>query len=289
MNDRRRSSLLAQEQQGAQPTQGVRRLDDGDDSGDVTIGCEEKGRVTRGRAGQGRAVTVGGSLLARHRCVLAGKVEPARRLHPSEPAPSVGGAGAVASVAVGASPRRVHPEPEPGPVALGGNGGHLLLLFDAKVRLEHLDGALVDLVVRVLLQVLDLGQPLGLGDVQGHLVGPVPAEAGLLLPHAQYVLEALEGDGDDLGVGHDQQVAEGPDAPLLDQKVDLLGIAAGGGVADRPRRLLPDVELGVGEELDEGRDDVVLDDGLDLLLVSGGDVGDGPARLLPDPLLGGGQ
>lgn len=48
---------------------------------------------------------------------------------------------------------------------------------------------------------------------------------------------------------------------------------------------LADVELGVREELDEGRDDVGLDDGLDLLLVARGDVRDSPACLLADALL----
>ena len=59
----------------------------------------------------------------------------------------------------------------------------------------------------------------------------------------------------------------------------------------KPKRemYLADVELRVGEQLDEGRDDVGLDDSLDLLLVARGDVRDSPARLLADALLRGAQ
>ena len=51
---------------------------------------------------------------------------------------------------------------------------------------------------------------------------------------------------------------------LIHQVLDLLRSAARRGVGDGPRGLLADVELGVHEELDERRDDVGVDDGLDL-------------------------
>ena len=140
----------------------------------------------------------------------------------------------------------------------------------------------------MLLQLLDLGEALGLGDEGGHLVVRTGL-VGLLVADLEDVLQPLEGDGNDLGVVDGEEVAQGADAALLDQEPDLGAIAAGGGVADGPGGLLPDVELGVGEELDEGRHDVVVDDGLDLVLVAGGNVGDGPAGLLADALLGGGE
>ncbi|EJK52945.1 hypothetical protein THAOC_27715 [Thalassiosira oceanica] len=192
-----------------------------------------------------------------------------------------------------------------------GDAAHLLLLIDAEVALQHADALLVDVVVRVLLQLLDLVEPLGLGHERRHGVVPACRHA-LLLSSLQDVLEALEGDGHDLDVVDREEVAERSDAPLLDEELDLLRRAAGRRVGDGPRRLLADVELGVRQELDEGRDwdeagivrpprqrgalktntcgekltDVVVNHGLDLVLVPGRDVADGPARLLPDALLG---
>lgn len=58
------------------------------------------------------------------------------------------------------------------------------------------------------------------------------------------VLESLKSDRDDLVVLDREQVAEGLDATLLHQVLDLLGGAARRGVADRPGRLLLHVELG---------------------------------------------
>ncbi len=103
------------------------------------------------------------------------------------------------------------------------------------------------------------------------------------------VLEAFQGNGDDFGVGHAEEVAEGRDAPLVHEELDLIVRPARCGVGDGPGGLLADVELGLLEELDEGRDDVVVDDGLDLVLVARGDVGDGPAGLLANALFGVGE
>ena len=140
----------------------------------------------------------------------------------------------------------------------------------------------------MLLQLLDLGEALGLGDEGGHLV--VRASLlGLLVADLEDILQALEGDRDDLGIVDGKEVAKGADAALLDEELDLGCIATGGGVADGPGSLLADIELSIGKELDERWDDVVVDNGLDLVLVAGGDVGDGPACLLANTLLGGGE
>ena len=72
------------------------------------------------------------------------------------------------------------------------------------------------------------------------------------------------------------------DAPLLHQELDLLWTPPARRVADRPRCLLPDVELRGGTQLDQGGVDVVVHHGLALVLVARGDVGDGPTRLLVD-------
>ena len=94
---------------------------------------------------------------------------------------------------------------------------------------------------------------------------------------------------DYLGIDNGEQVAKGPDAPLLHQKFGLIGLAATRGVADSPGGLLPDVKLSVGEQLDQRRGNVGVNDGLNLVLVSGRDVANSPARLLPDALLWGGE
>ena len=76
---------------------------------------------------------------------------------------------------------------------------------------------------------------------------------------------------------------------LLDQELDLLRTPAAGRVRDRPRRLLAYVEFRVRQELDQRGYDVVVDYGLDLVLVPGCDVRDGPAGLLAYALLGTGE
>ena len=51
---------------------------------------------------------------------------------------------------------------------------------------------------------------------------------------------------------------------LVNEVADLRVAAAAGGVADGPGRLLLDLELRGGEQVDERRDDLRVDDGLDL-------------------------
>ena len=53
---------------------------------------------------------------------------------------------------------------------------------------------------------------------------------------------------------------------------DLLRSAPTGGVGDGPGRLLPRLELGLGLNVDEDREDVGVYDGLDLLSVTSCDV-----------------
>ncbi len=84
-----------------------------------------------------------------------------------------------------------------------------------------------------------------------------------------------------------EQVAERLDASLRDQVADLLGLlkAARGGVANGPARLLAGLQVAVGQQVDERRNDVGVNNGLDLSRVAGRDVGDGPTRLLADAIL----
>ena len=61
-----------------------------------------------------------------------------------------------------------------------------------------------------------------------------------------------------------------PAEPLV--RPDLLRSAPTGGVGDGPGRLLPRLELGLGLNVDENREDVGVNDGLDLLSVTSCDV-----------------
>eukprot|EP00964_Phaeocystis_antarctica_P043784 scaffold25122_cov66-Phaeocystis_antarctica.AAC.1 len=119
-----------------------------------------------------------------------------------------------------------------------------------------------NVLVLVRLHLLELVEALRLVD-EGR-VRVLPVVGGRLqLARLEHVLDALERHGDEPRV-----VA-----------------AARGGVGDGPGRLLLDVELGRGEQVHEGRDDVGLDHRLDLLARARGDVGDGPTGLLADALL----
>lgn len=58
------------------------------------------------------------------------------------------------------------------------------------------------------------------------------------MSHLEDVLKPLQGDGDDLGVVHLQQVGEGGDAAFRDEVLDLFRLAAARGVRYRPRCFL---------------------------------------------------
>jgi len=176
-------------------------------------------------------------------------------------------------------------EGEAGLRRLGRDGAVVLVVVEAKVRLKDVHGLLVHVLVRVVLQLLELVEALGLVHEGRVRVGAV-VRGRLVLASLQDVLDALERDGDEAGVVAREQVAERLDTALLHEVLDLLGRAARGGVGDGPGGLLLDVELGRPEQVHERRDDVGLDDGLDLLARAGGDVRDRPARLLADALLG---
>ncbi len=93
---------------------------------------------------------------------------------------------------------------------------------------------------------------------------------------------------DDLVVHAAEKVAKRLDAALRDKVADLLGLGktTAGCIADSPAGFLLGLEVGVLKDVDEGRDDVGVNDGLNLLRGTGGDVGDSPASLLANALLG---
>lgn len=69
------------------------------------------------------------------------------------------------------------------------------------------------------------------------------------------------------------------------QVLDLIHGATAGGIRDRPGRLFPRLEVRLRQQVDNAREDVGVDDGLDLLPIAGGYIRDGPAGLLPDGFL----
>ena len=139
--------------------------------------------------------------------------------------------------------------------------------------------------IRVRLQLLEPRQPLGLVHGDSVWVGPT-LPCRLALARLEDILNTLDRNRHQRGVLAREQVTQRLDAALLHEGLYLLGGTAACRVGDGPGRLLLDVELGGGEEVHERRDDLRIDDGLDLLACPGSDVGDGPARLLADALLG---
>lgn len=138
----------------------------------------------------------------------------------------------------------------------------------------------------MVLEVVNGDHASGLLDKLGVQVDPVVL---LLVGVADLedVLEAVQGDLDDLVIHRFQQVAQRLDAPLRHEVPDLRRLLqpSRGRVRDRPARLLLRLEVGVLQDVDQGRDDVGVDDTLDLVWRAGSDVGDGPARLFADALL----
>lgn len=87
------------------------------------------------------------------------------------------------------------------------------------------------------------------------------------LSDLENVLETVEGDLDDLVVHRLEEVAQRLDATLGDEVPDLLRLlkTARGGVGKSPASLLLGLEIRGLKDVDERRDDVGVDDGLDLV------------------------
>src|SRR3989344_5596125 len=150
---------------------------------------------------------------------------------------------------------------------------------------QDLDRLLADVVVLVNLQLLDLVETLGFFDVVSVLVAATGGSS-VRFADLEDVPETLEGDVDYSGIAGLEKIAERLNAALSNEVADLLGRTAADGVRNGPGSLLLDVEFSVTQKIDEGRDDVGIDDDLNVGLGAGGNVGDGPASLLRDSLLG---
>lgn len=87
-------------------------------------------------------------------------------------------------------------------------------------------------------------------------------------------------------VGHPYAPLCSNHLPDAYQILDLLHRATTRRIGDGPGRLFPCFEVGLLQQIDDARENVGIDRGLDLVPVAGRNVRDGPARLLADRLLG---
>ena len=100
------------------------------------------------------------------------------------------------------------------------------------------EGLLVDGLVLVVLEVLDLVQPVALLDHVADLLSLADLVRG-----AEDVVDAVEDDGDGLVVSGGEEVAERLEDPVLAEGNDLLDRASGSQVGHCPRSLLLSLEV----------------------------------------------
>lgn len=169
-----------------------------------------------------------------------------------------------------------------------------ILVLVGEVLLDDVVGLHVDLLVGIGLALVDLLHAAALLNEKSVAVDGVRRITGGLLVQVtdlEDVLEAVQSDLDDLVVWAAEKVTQGLDAALSYEIADLIGLlkTSTSSVADSPASLLARLKVTVGQQVNQRRDDVSVNDGLDLGRVAGGDVGNGPARLLPDTVLVGAQ
>lgn len=119
-------------------------------------------------------------------------------------------------------------------------------------------------------------------------IGTVACSLSVQISNLENVLQAVKSNLDDLVVGTGKEVTQGLDAALSNEVSDLFGLleATGCSVADGPTSFLTGLEITVLQEVDQRRDNVGIDDSLDLRRVTGSDVGNGPAGFLANAILG---
>lgn len=138
-----------------------------------------------------------------------------------------------------------------------------------------------------MLQIVDGNHSTRLFDVEGVLVHSTLAQSILLirLSNLEDILQSIQRDLNDLVICALQQIAQRLDASLADEIPDLTRLLESTRCRIRhgPARLLLGLEISILKDVNEERDNVGVDDGLDLLRTTGGDVGDSPACFLSNP------
>lgn len=163
------------------------------------------------------------------------------------------------------------------------------LLVVREILIHDVERLLIDLQVVVLLEIVYGNHTPSLFHVESVLVDTSwPLRLLVHLANLQDVVETIERHLDDLVVHHLKEIAQGFDTTLRDEVTNLRRLleTTGCSVRDRPASLLLGLEVGVLENIDEGRDNVGVDDRLNLLRRARSNVRDRPAGLLPDTVLG---
>jgi len=140
----------------------------------------------------------------------------------------------------------------------------VLIIVEAEMRLEDVDRFFVHILVLVVLQRFQLVEALGFVDKSGVRVRRRTV-LSLQLTSLQHILDALQRDSDKSRVVASEQIAEGLDATLGDEVLDLFRGAAGGCIGDGPCSFLLDIELGGLQQMHKGRHNVLVHHRLDLL------------------------
>ena len=170
-----------------------------------------------------------------------------------------------------------------------------ITLLVREVLLDDIVGLHVNLLVGVVLALVDLLHTANLlneESVAVDLLTSVVSSGHLVhLTDLENVLKTVKSDLDDFIVRAREQITQRLDASALDEVTDLGGLlqTTASSIRDGPASLLTGLEVAVLEKVDQRRNNVGLDDGLNLCRVAGGDVRNGPARLLADAVLGGAQ
>lgn len=142
----------------------------------------------------------------------------------------------------------------------------------------------------MMLQIVNANHPPSLLNKHSILIR-TPIRLLIALPNLQNILQPIQRNLNNLIIRALQQVTQWLDAPLTNKVPNLTRFlqAPTSSVRHSPARLLLRLEVSVLENVDEGRDDVGVDDGLNLRRRTSGDVGDGPARFFADPFFGRGE
>lgn len=117
----------------------------------------------------------------------------------------------------------------------------------------------VDFQVLVVLQVVDGNHTTSLFNVLRILVHATRTCRILInLSNLEDVLKTVKGNLNYFVVHRSKKVTHGLDATLRDEVSDLIGFleTTGGGIGDGPTCFLLGLEISVGEDVDEGRDNV---------------------------------
>lgn len=112
-----------------------------------------------------------------------------------------------------------------------------------------------------MLQVVDRDHPSSLLDILSVLVHSTRSSSLLVdFAHFQNILQPIKRNLNDLVVHGLKEVTHGFNTTLRDEVPDLIGFlqTARRRVGDGPARLFLGLEVGIGENVDERRDDVAM-------------------------------